>query len=175
MVRPDGEAVLYNGVAAVNTLSVWRFDTPDAAESALRSLKRLQMRGAIEIDDIAVVVWPSDSLRPWAYQAGSAAGTGELTGAFWGLLFALLFLLPLTGPTSGPTSLVRVGLPEEFLSRIRSRIVPGTSALFLLGSADLPDRVGAALRCPASEVLVSTLDADQQTALRHAFAVGQFD
>jgi uncharacterized membrane protein len=157
-------------VKTVQTLSVWRFDSSSVAESALRSLERLQTRGAIEFDDVAVVVWAIDARRPQAYQVGSAAGPTELTGAFWGLLFALLFLLPRAGPTSGLHGLAEIGLDDGFLARVRARIVPGTSALFLLGTGDLPDRVEAALADTHCEAVVSTLSTEQQAALRQAFA-----
>lgn len=151
-------------MTTMQTLSVWRFDTSDAAESALRSLERLQTRRAIEFDDVAVVAWAPAARRPHAYQVGSAAGPTELTGAFWGLLFAVLFLLP----QAGPQGLAEIGLDDGFLTRVRARIVPGTSALFLLGPADLPDRVEAVLAYPDSEVC--TFSTAQQTALRHTFA-----
>ncbi|MGE0300533.1 DUF1269 domain-containing protein [Pseudonocardia sp.] len=156
----------------MNTLSVWRFDTPDGAETALRAVERLQHRRVVTIDDASVVAWPAGARRPRTYQAGTAAGTAALSGAFWGLLFGLLFLLPLAGPEAGPaTALACVGLPDEVLRRIRDRVTPGTSALFLLSHDGVPDRVREVLEGMHAEVLVSTLDRDQEAALRRAFDI----
>jgi uncharacterized membrane protein len=148
----------------VTTLSIWRFDTSGAAEPALRSLERLQTRRVIEVDDVAVVDWPAGSRRPQCYQVGTTAGTSELTGAFWGLLFGLLFLLPL----AGQEVLTSVGLGEEFLARARARVVPGTSALFVLSAGEVLETIRAALA--DSDPLLSAFSPEQERELLRAFA-----
>lgn len=153
----------------MNTVSIWRFDTSDGAESALRALERLQTRRVVTIDDAAVVVWPADTHRPHGYQAGTVAGTVALSGAFWGLLIGLLWLLPLAGPVAGAATLDRVGLPDEFLTQVRNRVIPGTSALFLLSRDAVPDRIRATFATPSAEPLVSILTPEQEQALHHAF------
>jgi uncharacterized membrane protein len=144
----------------VTTLSIWGFDASGAAEPALRSLERLQTRRVLEVDDVAVVDWPADSRRPQCYQVG----TSELTGAFWGLLFGLLFLLPL----AGQEALTSVGLTEEFLARTRSRVVAGTSAVFVLSAGEVLETIRAAIA--DFEPLVSALSAEQERELLRAFA-----
>jgi uncharacterized membrane protein len=151
----------------VNTLSVWRFDTPDGAEAALRTLERLQNQRRVTVDDASVVAWPTGNDRPRTYQAGTAAGTAALSGAFWGLLFGVVFLLPLAGVTAGPDGLFRVGLSDEFLRQVRDRITPGTSALFLLTHDAAVDRIRETFA--DAEPLISTLDRDQEAALLRAF------
>jgi uncharacterized membrane protein len=153
----------------MTTLSIWRFGAGDAAEPALDTLEGLQALRLVEIDDVAVVVWPAETHRPRSYQVGAVTGTSELTGAFWGLLFGLLFLVPLAGSTAGPAVLATIGLPEEFLARIRARIVPGTSALFLLAPGESLDPIRSAL-CPAEfEALIRTLSPEQEETLHYAF------
>ena len=152
----------------MDTVSIWRFDTSDGAEAALRALERLQTRRLVTLDDAAVVTWSAGAPRPVCYQVGTAAGTAALSGAFWGLLFGLLFLLPLAGERGGTAGLTRVGLPEEFLTSARERVTAGTSALFLLTAGDAVDRVRAAL--PGTEPLVSGLGRDEAAALARAFA-----
>jgi uncharacterized membrane protein len=154
----------------MNTLTIWRFDTADGAEAALRTLERLQHRQLITIDDAAVVAWPVDARRPRTYQAGTAAGTAALSGAFWGLLFGVVFLLPLAGATAGPAAgLTGVGLPDEFLRQIRDRITPSTSALFLLSDDTVVDGIRESIPGTHAGLLVSNLDRDQEAALRRAF------
>jgi uncharacterized membrane protein len=151
----------------VNTVSIWRFDTSEGAEDAMRTLERLQTRRLIAIDDAAVVAWSAESRRPHCYQVGTAAGTSALSGAFWGLLFGLVLLLPLAGEVERTAALAGVGLTDEFLARVRGRVTAGTSAVFLLTDGAVVDRVRAALT--NADLLVSTLDDEQVAALRRAF------
>jgi uncharacterized membrane protein len=158
----------------VNTLSTWTFDTPDGAEAALRTLDRLQTQQLITVDDASVVVWPIGTRRPCTYQAGPATGTAALSGAFWGMVFGQLFLLPLVGvPLTGACGLDRVGLSDDVLRDIRERVVPGTSALFLLTGDAVVDRIRAAITNSHTDLLVSTLGHEQATALREAFGVDE--
>ncbi len=172
MQRPGGYAARRNGAPAVNTVSIWRFDTSEGAEVALRLLERLQTRRLVTIDDAALVVWRSGSRRPLGYQVGTASGTTALSGAFWGLLFGLLFLLPLAGATKSPDGiavLARIGLADEFLAEVRERITDGTSALFLLTDGAAVDRLRDAFADTHVDLLVSTLDREQEAALVRAF------
>jgi len=158
----------------VNTLTMWKFDTPAGAEAALRTLERLQTLQLLDVDDASVVVWPVGTRRPCTYQAGPALGAPALSGAFWGLLFALLFLLPLVGVASpgGADGMARVGLSEDFLRCIRERVTAGTSALFLL-TDDVVDLIREALAGASGDLVVSTLDREQEAALRDAFAAAE--
>jgi len=161
----------------MTTLSTWRFATAEGAEAALRTLERLQYRQWVTVEDVAVVAWPAGAGRPRSYQVGNAAGSAALSGAFWGLLFGLVFLLPLAGSAADAASgerdpaadLSRVGFPEEFLQRLRDRIAPGTSALFLLSTEDQLDRLREAFTGTEADLLVSELDRQQDAALRRAF------
>jgi uncharacterized membrane protein len=157
------------------TLSIWKFDDPDGAEAALRTLERLQSQRLLVIDDASVVVWREGKRRPRSYQPSSIAGTAALSGAFWGLLFGLLFFLPLAGLVLGAASglavgLSRLGLSDEFLQQVRERVTPGTSALFLLTHDAVVDRIGEAFTGTSAELLATNLTRDQEDALRHAFA-----
>jgi uncharacterized protein DUF1269 len=64
--------------------------------------------------------------------------------------------------------LARIGLPDEFLDRIRARNAPGTSALFLLTRDDVPSLLREAVAESRPEVFPPSRP-DQETALRHAF------
>jgi uncharacterized membrane protein len=153
----------------VSTVSIWRFDTSDGAEAALRALERLQVRRAVVIDDAAVLVWGDGERRPHGYQVGSADGFSALSGASWGLLFGLLFLLPLAG-VADDAVLVRFGLSDRFLAHARDRITVGTSALFLFTDRAAVDRLRGTLS--GADPLVCTLDQQHEIALRRAFDAG---
>jgi uncharacterized membrane protein len=158
----------------MTTLSIWKFDTPDAAEQALRTLERLQLQRLVVVDDASVVAWPADRRRPRTYQADGGTGSAALSGAFWGLLFGTVFLLPLAGTAIGAATgaafgLSRVGLADEFLGQVRDRIVPGTSALFLLTHDAVVDRIADAFAGTHADLLVTNLGHDEEAALRRAF------
>jgi uncharacterized membrane protein len=144
----------------VTVFGVWAFPAADRAGEALRVVERLQVTGRLAVDDAALVEWERGRPRPSAYQVGTAAGTAALSGAFWGLLFGIALLLPLVGEQAA--GLPRLGLPDEVVARIRARVTPGTSALFLLG----PHVERAAL---GGDPLVAALDPAQDAALRRAF------
>lgn len=158
----------------MTSLSVWTFASEEGAEPARRTLGRMEMQRHVAVDDVSVVSWPAGNLRPLTYQAGSATGAAELCGAFWGLLFGLVFLLPLAGlprdPTDETFGLAPVGVPDGLLRQIRQRVVPGTSALFLLTPDSALERIGRAVTGSRAEPLVTTFTDEQETALRRAFA-----
>jgi uncharacterized membrane protein len=150
----------------VSTLAICKFDSPDGAEPALRRLERLGRR-MIAVQEAAVVAWTERDPKPRAYQARSIAGPDPLSSAFWGFLFGVAFLLPLAGDAE-PAGLTRIGLTDEFLHRLRDRIRPGTSALFLLVPTPATDGIRQTLG--AAEVIQTAFSRDEAAALRRAFA-----
>jgi uncharacterized membrane protein len=159
----------------MSTLSIWKFTAADCAERALRTLARLQADRLITIQDASVVSWPEGRRKPRTWQARDLTGPGALSGAFWGLLFGIVFLLPLVGKGVGAVvgltagALRHVGLTDDFLQRVRDRITPGTSALFLLTSDEVVDRVQDAFAGTHAELLATNLSHGQEAALRAAF------
>jgi uncharacterized membrane protein len=105
----------------MSTLSVWRFDTPDGAESAVRTLGRLPQQKLITVHDAATVSWQPGAKKPKTRQLHDLTGAGALGGAFWGMLFGLLFLVPLLGAAIGSAAgaltgrLTDVGIDDTFM------------------------------------------------------------
>ena len=98
-------------------------------------------------------------------------------GAFWGLLFGLIFFVPLLGAALGAAtgalsgSLGDVGIDDGFINRVRDQVTPGTSALFLMSSDAVIDKVHEAFEGQApSELLFTNLSEEQENALREVFA-----
>lgn len=123
------------------SLRAWAFSSDHAAQRAVRRLAG-SPRTAPSFDDLAVVSWPADQRRPLAWQARDLTGPSRLSGAFWGLLFAHLFLLPISlaspsspAPENLDEALRALGVDAGFVDTVRERIVPGTSALFLVDSS----------------------------------------
>ena len=159
------------------TFTVWRFDSAGGAGEALTTLKRLQTEGLITLHDAAIVSWPADAKKPTTRQLTSLVGAGALGGMFWGLLFGLLFFIPLFGLAIGAAAgaiggaLTDVGIDDDFIDSVRSKVTPGTSALFVLTSGAVVDRVHEALQAEGihGELIQTTLSADEEAKLRAAF------
>jgi uncharacterized membrane protein len=160
----------------MSTLSVWRFDTPDGAENAVSTLGSLSQQKLITVHDAATVSWQPGAKKPKTRQLQDLTGAGALGGAFWGMLFGLLFLMPLLGAAIGAAAgaltgrLTDVGIDDSFIKRAREEITPGTSALFVLTSDAVRDRVQEAFAGERAELLFTNLSKEQEDALREAFA-----
>jgi uncharacterized membrane protein len=160
----------------MSTLSVWRFDTPDGAENAVSTLTDLSRQKLITIHDAATVSWTPGSRKPKTRQLQDLTGAGALGGAFWGMLFGLLFLVPLLGAAIGAAAgaltgkLTDVGIDDTFIKQIREEITPGTSAMFVLTSDAVVDRVQQAFAGQRAELLHTNLSQQQEDTLRAAFA-----
>ena len=159
------------------TLTVWRFDTTDGADRAAGVLLDLVDRDDIAPLDAATVVWERGKSRPRTRELfPDAAGHGALGGGFWGLLFGLVFFVPLLGAAIGAAtgtitgSLTDVGIDDGFINQLRDRVTPGTSALFLLGSEAIVERVHETFAAgPHGDIIHTDLTPEQEAALREIF------
>jgi uncharacterized membrane protein len=158
------------------TLTAWKFPSPYGAEDALATLEKLQNQELIQVQDAAVVSWEPGRRKPKTREMHSTKRAGALGGGFWGLLFGLIFFVPILGLAIGAAtgalfgSLADVGISDSFISTVREKVTPGTSALFLLSSDAVMDRVRDEFRDSQAELISTNLSADQETKLREAFA-----
>jgi len=158
------------------TLTVWKLDDPDGAERVVEKLQQLQKQELIQLHDAAIVSWPADKKKPKTRHLADMTGAGALGGAFWGLLFGLIFFVPLLGLAVGAAagalggSLANVGIDKDFIDSARERITRGTSAVFLLTSGAVVDRVHDAFEGTHAELLQTNLSEEQEAQLRTAFA-----
>jgi uncharacterized membrane protein len=157
------------------TLTVWKFDTHDGAENAEHSLERLSKEELITIHDAAIVSWPATKKRPKTRQLADLTGAGALGGAFWGFLFGLIFFVPFLGMAVGAAtgaltgSLSDVGIDDDFIASIRDQIQPGTSALFVLSSDAVLDKVHDAFEGANPQLLHTNLSDEEEQRLRDVF------
>lgn len=160
----------------MSTLSVWRFDTPDGADNTVAKLEQLAKQQLIVLHDGATVSWEPGAKKPKTRQLHSLAGAGALGGAFWGMLFGLIFFIPLLGAAIGAAagalsgSLADVGIDDSFIKQTRESVTPGTSALFVLTSDAVQDKVREAFAGVNAELIFTNLSQDQENALRNAFS-----
>lgn len=160
------------------TFTVWKFDSAEGAERTLATLERLQKDLLIKVHDAAIVTWPEGKKKPKTRQLHNLAGAGALGGAFWGFLFGLIFLVPFLGMAVGAASgaiagsLTDVGIDDSFINEVREKVTPGTSALFLLTSDAVLDKVQEAFAGAEgrAELIHTNLSKDQEDKLREAFA-----
>ena len=160
-----------------STLTVWKFDTPEGAGGAARALQELQREGLITVLDHATVSWEEGKKKPTTRQGSPTGATGALGGAFWGMLFGLIFFVPLLGAAVGAAagafagSMTDVGIDDNFIKKVRSEVTPGTSALFLMSTGAVLDRVKDRFEAEKpSQLIYTNLSEEQDAALRQVFA-----
>jgi uncharacterized membrane protein len=160
---------------AMATLSAIKFPTPTGADQALSKLKNLQQQQLITVHDAAVVSWPAGKKHPVTKQGTNLVGAGALGGTFWGLLFGLIFFVPILGMAIGATigaisgAMADVGIDDEFINTVRDQVTPGTSALFLLSSGAVTDRVAEAFKGQEMEVISTNLSKEAEANLKKTF------
>ena len=157
------------------TLTATKFMTPDGADVALEKLQKLQAQQLIQVLDAAVVSWEVGKKKPKTRDLSSMTGRGALGGAFWGMLFGLIFFVPFLGAAIGAGigaltgSLSDAGISNEFIQSVREKVTPGTSALFLLSSDAVLDRVRDKFRGTEMEIISTNLSSEQEQQLHEAF------
>ena len=160
----------------MTTLTVLRFPTAGGAEDMLGVLEGLQKQQLITIQDAAIVSWPMGKKKPKTRQLHNLAGFGAMEGAFWGMLFGLLFFIPLLGLAVGAAmgalagSFTDVGIDDNFIKEVRSKVTEGTSALFLMSSGGVADRIKEAVQGKQFEIIATNLTKEEEDKLRAAFS-----
>jgi uncharacterized membrane protein len=158
------------------TLTVWKFDSTGGAESALVQLERMQKEELIQINDAAYVYWAEGKKKPKTEQLHKLKSAGALGGSFWGLLFGLIFFVPLLGMAVGAAmgalsgSMADVGIDDDFIRKVRENVTPGTSALFVMTSNVVVDKVINEFKDSGATLLSTNLSKEQEEKLRDAFA-----
>ena len=156
----------------MTTFTVWRFATPEGATHATSVLTDAEDDGLVRIVDHAIVTWPVGATRPDVDHGHDSSKRAAGWGALWGTLGGALFTVPLVGGAVGAAigalskATQDTGIRKEDLERIRTGVVEGTSALFVVTDEGNLDRLGERLR-GVDKTLVSTnlTDAERATLL----------
>jgi uncharacterized membrane protein len=157
------------------TVTVLKFPTAEGANNALGRVQDLQKQHLIKVHDAAIVSWPEGKKSPKTSQAVNLVATGALGGMFWGMLFGFIFFVPLFGMAVGAAfgalggSFRDYGINDDFIKRVRSQVTEGTSALFLMTSEAVMDRVVDAMKDVKFEIIATNLSKEQEQNLREAF------
>ena len=158
------------------TITVFKFNNPYGAEQMLDKVKDMQKMELIKLQDAAIVTWPQGRKQPKTKQMTDLATAGALNGAFWGMLFGLIFFVPFFGLAIGAAmgalagKMVDYGISDDFIRDVRQKVTEGTSALFLLTSGAVMDRVKEQLKGMEFELIASNLTKEQENQLRATFS-----
>jgi uncharacterized membrane protein len=158
------------------TITVLKFSTADGAQQALGTVESLGKQHLINLHDAAIVTWPEGKKKPKTKQVANLPGIGALDGAFWGMLFGLIFFVPFFGLAVGAAmgalsaKFADYGIDDGFIKSVQSQVTEGTSALFLMTSEAVVDKVAEAMQGIEFELVASNLSQDEEDNLRAAFA-----
>ena len=159
----------------MSTLTVLKFSSPEGANQMLNKLDELQKAQLIQLLDAAIVTWPEGKKAPKTRQALNLPALKALDGAFWGMLFGLIFFVPFFGLAVGAAmgalsgKMADYGISDDFIKSTREKVTEGTSALFLLSSNAVEDKVLAELKGIQFELIASNLTKEEEDQLRAAF------
>jgi hypothetical protein len=104
-------------------------------------------------------------------------GAGALSGAFWGMLFGLIFFVPFFGMAVGAAMgalsghFANYGIDKEFTKQAQQKVTAGTSALFLMTSDAVGDKVTDAVKNSGLkfDMFYTNLSKEQEAQLREDF------
>ena len=160
------------------TLSAWLFDNPNGAAQAESLLLDLQKQRVLVVQDAATVSWPEGARKPKTRELTSTGWAGAGMGGMWGLLFGLIFFVPLLGVAIGAGigalmgHFADYGIDKDFIDSVKTKVVPGTSALFLMTSNANTEKVAEEVKKAGlkAELIQSNLSDEQAEQLRHTFS-----
>ena len=159
----------------MTTFTVWKFEDPTGAERAASVLKDAEADGLVTIVDHAVMSWPVGADKPETHHHHDNPKRGAAWGALWGVLTGALFMVPLVGGAVGVAvgALAKTtegtGITKEDLTRIRTEVVEGSSALFLVTEDGNLDRLGERFRGSDKTLLSTNLTEAEREILLETF------
>ncbi|MDX6210041.1 MAG: hypothetical protein QOE24_2432 [Frankiales bacterium] len=157
----------------MSTLIAIGYPDETTADKAADEARRLAADLIIQPDAIAVIKRDREGRFQVTTNHHPVAG-GASWGMLWGFLFGLLFFIPFFGMVIGAGLGALMGLVEkvdidnEFQTRVRDMLQPGTSALFLIVEELTLDKAIDALSKFGGTVLRTSLPRDAEAQLQEA-------
>jgi uncharacterized membrane protein len=156
----------------MTAFTVWKFNDPEGAARAASSLKAAEADGLVRVVDHALLSWPEGAETPELKHQQDSTKRGAGWGALWGILGGALFMIPIAGAVigAGIGALAKAtdgtGITKDDLERIRTEVVPGTSALFMVTEEANLDRLGERFHGRDATLISTNLtDAERQILL----------
>ena len=143
------------------------------AEEVRLKLWKLQGDYLLELED-AVVATKNKDGKVKLNQAINLPLAGAASGGFWGTLIGLMFLNPLLGAAIGASSgavagaLSDVGINDPFMEALAEKLVPNSSALFVLIRNVTMDKVVEQIQSYGGSVMQSSLSHTDEARLQAA-------
>ena len=152
---------------ATQNLTVLAFPNASQALQLQEAMVRLQGESLFELSDAVVVTRNAGGKVKIHQSVGAAVAGCASAGSMAGLIVGAIFTLPWVGSAVGAGlgaivgALSDLGINDRFMKDLGTTLVPGTSALFLLGSGAqleaLRGRIGPLLKdCTLMQTTVNT-------------------
>lgn len=160
-----------------STILVLLYPEERVADEVMSTVKYLQGRGLIEIEDACVVI-KEPSGRIEIHQSHNlpllAAAGGAILGSLLGLLFAAPYVGAAVGATAGVMggTLADIGVDDDFMESVGSEMNPGSSALFLLLHHITIDKAIPELAKHGGRILHTSLSRAQEDRVKKIFESG---
>lgn len=162
----------------MTTITGYSFDTVDGAEKMVDLVQDLSRQKLITLEDAAIITWPQGKKKPKTKHLGDLTGEGALGGAFWGMLFGLIFFVPFFGMAVGAAMgalaghYSNYGIDKDFIEQAQDKVTEGTSALFLMTSQAVQDKVTDAIKKSGLkfDLFYTNLSEEQEKQLQEDFA-----
>lgn len=162
----------------METVTVWKFDSPGGATGAAARLDTLAKEGAGHIIDGAVVEWAQSQRKA---RLSVFRRSAARTSALWSWLFDQVFTpaaspAPVEGaPSHIVHALAEAHIGDDTITRLRAEAVQGSSFLFLVSEPGNRERIlesfGGASRF--LHLLHSNLPPDEESQMRAVFTDGR--
>ncbi len=161
----------------MTTITGFKFDTADGAGKMVDLVQDLSRQQLITLEDAATVTWPKGKKKPKTKHLDDMTGAGALGGAFWGMLFGLIFFVPFFGLAVGAAMgalaghFSNYGIDKEFVKEAQDKVTEGTSAVFLMTSDAVTDKVTDAIKDSGLEfeLFYTNLSKEQEAQVREDF------
>lgn len=158
-----------------SNIVVLGFEGESTAESMLLNIMEMQERGLVTIED-AVVATRGPGTNVEIKQTRSVTGKYAVRGSGVGLLAGLLLGGPIGGLVGGAAigaisgALKDQGIDDKFIKEVTQALRPNSSALFLMGKAEDPDKFYEEMRPFKAVVATTTLSEEKEKRLKEALA-----
>lgn len=155
----------------MSNLVVITFDDAEQAGEVRKALKEMERRGALSLDDAAVIAKDAEGKIHTKDEVDSGVGAGAVGGSLLGLLVGGL-VFPIGGLLLGAAGgaivgkMLDLGIDDKFIKEVGESLPEGGSALFLLIKSADPTLALAALKPYKGKVLQTTLPPDAEEELR---------
>lgn len=143
----------------------------NTAKDAFSTLKQLQKEYIVNLEDAAYITKDKHN-KINLQQSMGTTGAGASGGAIWGALIGLLFLAPVAGAIIGGSigalagKASDYGIDDKFMKELANEMKPGSSALFMLGDSQAPDKLKEVMAQYGGTIITSSLPKDAQEKIQ---------